>query len=700
MTKTSLLWTLLAVLLVATPQVTAGERGAWTPEDLWKFKRVVAFSLHPDRALVAYQVTETELRANRTRSHLRIVGTDGEGDRRITNAVKGSDSHPLWSPDGGTLAFLSTRQGGNQLHLLPFADGGEARRITTFPGGIDDFMFTPDGSAVVFAARTWPDCKEDLACIRRLDKAVDQTKVSAKIHEHLLYRHWDTYEDGKVQHLFRLSLEDGRLVDLTPGLKWDALTFWLASAGREFDVSPDGKWVYFSGNQDDDQAVSYDYQIYRVPATGGEAEAVTDNPASDMLPRVSPDGRTLAWRASRRPGYESDRYELMVRPVEGGEVRSLTADMDRSVAGFFWGPRGRFLYFHAEDKGDYNLYRVGKKGEEITPVLDAASTGRGYHLATQMARSGKFFVYMYRTIDRYYELYRADNRGRNPQPLTKVNADLYASYHMPGAAEVWFEGAEGAQVHGFVIKPRNFDPEKRYPLMVRIHGGPQQMFGYAFRHEYAIFSGAGYFVFFCNPRGSTGYGQAFTDGVRGDWGGKPIEDLKSGVRHVLAEYPAIDPKRVGAWGGSYGGYVVNWLQGHNDDGLFAALVSHAGSVDRWSAYGNTEELWFPEWEMHGPPWERPDMADRWSPIRYAKNFGTPQLITHGDLDYRVRVTGGEVMFTALQRLGVDSKMIRFPDEDHWILKPHNKQFWYQSILDWFDTWLKGPEELKPSSQDG
>ena len=229
-------------------------------------------------------------------------------------------------------------------------------------------------------------------------------------------------------------------------------------------------------------------------------------------------------------------------------------------------------------------------------------------------------------------------------------------------------------------------------MLVRVHGGPQQMFGYAFRHEFAIFSGAGYFVFFCNPRGSTGYGQEFTDGVRADWGGKPIDDLKAGVRHVLTEYPAVDAAKVGAWGGSYGGYVVNWIQGHNQDGLFAALAAHAGGADRWAAYGNTDELWFPEWEMLGPPWERPDVADKWSPIRYAKEFGTPQLITHGDLDYRVRVTGSEVMFTALQRLGVPSKMIRFPDEDHWIVKPHNKQFWYKSILEWFDIWLKAPKK--------
>ena len=693
MTRHRTLWILL-VAFVLLPLAAQGEEGRkpWTPEELWRLKPVGGLALRPDGAFVAYQVTETSFEKNSSRTHVRVVRTDGTGDRRLTWATRGSDSAPAWSPDGRELAFLSSRGDGNQIYLLPFEDGGEAHQVLDFPGGVDEFLFTPDGKALIFAARTWPGCGNDLSCIRKKDDEKKRRKVTALTHEHLLYRHWDAYEDGKVQHLFRASLDGGSPVDLTPTLTWDALTFWLASMGREFDITPDGKWIYFSGKQADDQAVSYDYQIYRVPVTGGPVEEITTNPASDMLPRISPDGKTLAWRASRRPGYESDRYELMVRPVAGGDARSLTASLDVSVARIYWDPRGTALYFDGEDKGDIVLYKVSPKGGKITPVLDGEKTGRGCHVSSQISKDGKFFTFMYRTIDRYYEIFRADGAGRNPVPLTRVNAEVYRTYEFPVAKDVWFEGAKGAKVHGFVVEPRDYDPGKTYPMMVRIHGGPQQMFGYAFRNEFAIFSGAGYFVFFCNPRGSTGYGQEFTDGVRGDWGGKPIEDLKAGVRHVLSMYPAVDPARVGAWGGSYGGYVVNWLQGHNQDGLFAALVAHAGGADRWAAYGNTEELWFPEWEMLGPPWERPDLADKWSPIRYAKSFGTPQLITHGDRDYRVRVTGGEVMFTALQRLGVPSRMIRFPDEDHWIVKPHNKQYWYRSILEWFDTWLKPPKK--------
>ena len=266
---------------------------------------------------------------------------------------------------------------------------------------------------------------------------------------------------------------------------------------------------------------------------------------------------------------------------------------------------------------------------------------------------------------------------------------------MPQAGEeYWWKGPDGADIHGWLIKPMNFDPAKKYPMMVRVHGGPQQMWVNAYRTEFALFPGAGYAVFFCNPRGSTGYGQRFCDEIRGDWGGKAVEDLKAGVRAVLEKNPWIDAGRVGAWGDSYGGFFCNWLQGHNEDRMFAALVSHAGDADEWSSYGSTEELWFPEWDLTGTPWDRPEVYDRLSPIRYAKNFGTPHLFTHGDLDYRVPITGGETMFTALQRLGVPSKMIRFSDEGHWILKPQNAKFWYQSVLDWFDRWLKA-EKRQP-----
>ncbi len=690
--------TLLAAfaLIVGSPAEAGDDPGKkpWTPEDIWKLKSVSEPQLSPDGKWIAYVVSVTDFDENSRNSDVWLISSDGGTPRRMTTSEK-NDNHPRWSPNGKTIAFLSSRDGEPQIYLLPVS-GGEAQKLTDFPGGVEDMIWMHDGTGFIFTGRVYPDCP-DLDCVKSRDEEKEKDKVSAMVHKHLLYRHWDTYEDGKAVHLFAMPLEGSEPRDLTPGLEYDALTYWLASVGRDFDLSPDGKAIYFSGKQAEDQAVSYNEEIWKVGSDGGDIERVTTNPAADTHPRVSPCGRYLAYRATRRSYYESDRYELMVMELPSGEPTNLTGDFDRSVAALFWSDDGKAIYFEAEDTADINLFRVSREGGQVKAIIGGTGpAGHGYHLDVQAGPKEKFFIYRYRPMTHYYEIFRCDRSGKKVKQVTEMNRDIYESYHIPDAEEIWFKGAGGADVHGFLVKPLHFDPTMTYPLMVRVHGGPQQMFGYAYRTEYAIFSGADYAVFFCNPRGSTGYGKQFCDEIRGDWGGKVIEDIKSGVRHVLKNHPWIDPESVGAWGGSFGGFVCNWLQGHNEDGMFSVLVSHAGEADQWSAYGSTEELWFPEWELHGTPWENPDLYEKLSPIRYAENFATPHLIIHGELDFRVPITGGEQMFTALQRRGVPSKMIRFPDEDHWIMQPQNQRFWYRSILDWFDLWLKrGGEEEEP-----
>lgn len=697
--RRALLITVLCMLVLTAvdPVAASEEKQPWTPEILWKLKRVGDPQLSPDGKWIAYVITVTDFDENKRNSDIWVVSAEGGEPRQMTTSEK-SDSSPRWSPDGGRIAFLSSRSDSRQIHIIPFS-GGEAVKLTDFPGGVGEMMWTRDGKGFVFTGRVYTDCP-DLDCVKERDEEKEKKKVSAMVHKRLPYRHWNTYEDGKAQHLFHISDDGGEPRDMTPGLEFDALTYWLASAGREYDLSADGKTLYFAGKQDPDQAVSYNEEIWAVPVEGGEVRRVTDNPAADSHPRVSPCGRYLAYRATRRPGYESDRYELVVMELPGGEPRSLTEGFDRSVGGFFWAHDGKRLYFEAEDTADINLFSVSMKGKDVKTVVGGdGPAGRGYHLSVGAGPKDKFFIYRYRPANHYYEIFRCDSKGRKPKQLTFVNREIYETYHIPDAEETWFEGAGGTRVHGFLIKPIGFDPSKKYPMLVRIHGGPQQMFGYAYRTEYGVFSGAGYAVFFCNPRGSTGYGQELCDGIRGDWGGKVIEDIKSGVRHVLGANPWIDAGKVGAWGGSYGGFVCNWLQGHNEDGMFSVFVSHAGEADQWSAYGSTEELWFPEWELLGTPWDNSDLYDELSPIRYAANFSTPQLIIHGELDYRVPITGSEQMFTALQRRGVPSKMIRFPDEDHWIMQPQNSVFWYRSILDWFDQWLKNDGREKEADQE-
>ncbi|MBU8922893.1 MAG: S9 family peptidase [Bacteroidales bacterium] len=683
---------LAALVVVSTVPASAEGESPWTPKDIWKLKRVGDNQVSPDGKWIAYVVSVTDYEENSGNSDIWIISSEGGEPKRLTTSPK-SDNHPRWSPCGTKIAFLSGREGSRQVYIIP-VNGGEAMRVTDFPGGVGELEWLPDGSGFIFTGRVYPDCP-DLDCVKERDEAKEERKVSAIVHRTLMYRHWDTYEDGKAQHIFRVGVEGGDPVDLTPGLEFDALTYWLASAGRDFDISPDGSTVYFAGKQEKDQAVSYNEEIWAVSTAGGEIRQITSNPAADSHPRISPSGKYLAWRATRRPGYESDRYELMVMALPSGELVSLTAGFDRSVGAFFWSHDGKKLFFQIEDTSDINLMSVPAKGGKISTVIGRENSGRGYHLGVDPGPKDKFFTYLYRTMEHYYEIFRCDSKGKKVRKLTGVNDEVYAEHHFPTAEEVWFDGAGGTKIHGFLIKPMNFDPTKKYPMLVRIHGGPQQMFGFAYRTEFAMFSGADYAVFFCNPRGSTGYGQEICDGINYDWGGKVIQDIRNGVRHVLENNEWIDPAAVGAWGGSFGGFVCNWFQGHNEDGMFSVLVSHAGEADQWSSYGSTEELWFPEWEFGGTPWDTPELTDELSPIRYANNFSTPHLIIHGELDYRVPITGGEQMFTALQRLGVPSKMIRYPDEDHWILQPHNARFWYASILDWFEQWLRRDGEEMP-----
>ncbi len=677
-----------AFIVVAAFQVRA-ER-AYTPKDIDRIKVVNDNQLSPDGEWIAYVVGSSDYEQNKSTSDIFIVATDGASAPRQLTRSGAHNSSPRWESAGKRLGFISDRNEklGRQVYLLPVSSAGEAERVTDFPGGVGDFVFSPDCEFIVFAGRVYPDQPSpDTAAVRdSLDK---EKKLSAIVHDHLLYRHWDAYWDKKTTHLFRQDLAGGKPVDLTTELQYDALNYWLGSAGREFEVSPDGRWVYFSGNQDTDQAVSYNTDIFRAPTDGGAVETLTDNPAADNHPRCSPAGSMLAWRATSRPYYESDQYDLIVRDLSNGAQTNLTKKFGRSVGSFFWSSAGDTLFFSAEDEGDVDLFAVSAEGSDVRKVLGAKlGGGQGYHLNVQASPGERQFYFRHRPLTRYYEIACYERAPGRVRLLTGHNDSIFAEVYVPDGKDIYFAGTDGEQVHGMLFLPLNFDPSKKYPLLVRIHGGPQQMFGRAFRHEYALFAGAGYAVFACNPRGSTGYGQKFTDQIRGDWDGLVIGDIRAGVRHVLASNSFIDPRGVAGWGGSFGGFVCNWLEGHNEDGMFATLISHAGDADQWSAYGSTEELWFPEWEMYGPPWENPEMYDKSSPIRYAAGFNTPMLLTHGDLDYRVPVTGSEQMFTALQRQGVPSRLVRFPDEGHWIQKPRNRRFWYEQILEWSDKWCK------------
>ena len=429
-----------------------------TPADIWRLKGVGEPQLSPDGAWIAYTLTTTDFDTNSRNADIWLVPAAGGAARRLTTSEKRDDT-PAWSPDGSMIAFISARSGDPQVYVLPVG-GGEARKVTDFPGGVDDMIWTPDGSGFVFAARTYLECS-DLDCIKKKDKEKEESKIGALVHEHLMYRHWNAYEDGKVQHLFHIPVEGGAPRDLTPTLAFDALTYWLASAGRDFEIDPEGEMLYFSGKQDESQAVSYNEEIWCVPLAGGELKQVTTNPAADTHPRVSPDGASLAYRATRRPGYESDRYELMVMALPNGAPRSITADFDRSVGDFFWGRDGKSIYFQVEDRGDVNLCVVPAKGGAVKPVISGETAGHGYHTSVAAGPKDGFFVYRHRPMAHTYEIYRCDKGGKNARQITFANKEVYDSFFVPQSAEEYrWKAPDGADVHGWLIKPIAFDPAK------------------------------------------------------------------------------------------------------------------------------------------------------------------------------------------------------------------------------------------------
>jgi dipeptidyl aminopeptidase/acylaminoacyl peptidase len=488
------------------------------------------------------------------------------------------------------------------------------------------------------------------------------------------------YDEGTRTHLFVVPSSGGTPKDLTPG-RWDAVPFELFSSADEYDFSPDSRELVFAANRTETPWSNINWDLFTVPVAGGDLKRITSNTAPDQQPRYSPDGRFIAYRASRRYNYESDRMELMIYDRQSGAFRSLTQGFDRWVQNLYWAPGSKRLYFTAEDQGNVPIFTVSLEGDDVKTVVG----GRAWNEGVCLSRDGNLLAFTRRDLARTPEVYTATTNGGRVEPLTNINEAFFKRVRTLEGEEVRYRGAGGAEVHGFVIKPSGFDPAKKYPLVVVIHGGPQQMFGNAFRSEFQLYAAEGYVVFFPNPRGSPGYGQKFIDEINRDWDGKVVDDIMAGVDYMV-QTGYVDASRMCATGGSFGGFVVNWIAGHSTK--FKCLISHAGLANQWSMYGSTDELHFPEWEFGGPPWEQPEVYNRYSPVFYAKNFKTPMLITHGELDFRVPITEGEQMFTALQRQGVPSKMLRFPDEGHWILKPKNAALWYRTMLEWCAGYLK------------
>jgi dipeptidyl aminopeptidase/acylaminoacyl peptidase len=669
------------LLLVASAAALVAQKRPFDVNALLELKRVGDPQLSPDGRWVAFTVQTVDVAANKKPQQIWIVPLTGGLPRQITKDGE-ANYRPRWSPDSKRIAYISDRAGSSQIWLMDL-DGANDAQVTNVSTEADGVLFSPDGKNLLFTSSVFPECGADDACNKKLLEAERTSKVKARIYTELLYRHWTAWASKRRSHLMVVpATEKGPVRDLTPGSR-DVPPFSLGGPD-DYDVSPDGKEVCYSMNADPVPAVSTNSDLYVVSIAGGDARKITSTAGADSSPKYSPDGKYLGWRAQFRAGYESDRWRLMVLERSLGRVGNLTENLPNWVNSFTWSPDSTNLFFTTLDRGRQNIQLISVNGGAARIVASGDSEADDM----QFTRDGKTMVYTQQSGMSPIEIYRASSAGGEPAAMTHLNDAVLSSAQITPLEEFFVNAPDGARVHSFVVKPPGFQAGRKYPALMLIHGGPQGFWGHAWTYRWnaQVFAAAGYVVVMPNPRGSLGYGQKFTDEINGDWGGRAYEDIMAVADHVTNNLTYVDRERVGAAGASYGGYMVNWILGHTQ--RFKAVVSHDGVYDLPSMAAATEELWFPLWEFGGMPWEKPEDYAKWSPSQFAKEFKTPTLVIHGEQDYRIPYEQALQLFTALQLQKVPSKLLLFPDEGHWVLKPQNSVLWYKTVIDWLDSWVK------------
>ncbi len=650
-----------------------------TFDDLYGLPTCSDPQISPDGRRIVFVLRTNDLTAHTRHSQLWMINADGTGLGQMTHDSAGK-SNPRWSPDGNTVLYLADSDNGTQVWALP-AGGGEPKTVTALATGVYSFECLPSGKGLLVVSPVYPDCNTDSCNQARLAE-VETAPVQARLFDKLLFRHYSRWADERVDRLFVTDLTEAghRAVVTSP---YDVPTTLLGGY-RDFAASPDGGQICFAMSSDSLPAVLVNNDLYIVPFSGGEAVRLTDAPGLEISPRYSPDGRYLAYHAVARAGYESDQRDLMIFDRETDRHINITADFDRSIGEFVWGPRAEFIYFSAIDRGFCKIYRIDIAKHKVEMLLGDADYGD-----LRISPNGEYLLVQRSLSDEPYEMYRFDLAARQLTRLTYFSEEIVKDLDMSRAEEFWFTGAMGDSVHGFMINPPDFQPDGQYPLALLIHGGPQWCWLGNFNYygwNTQLVAAQGYVVAQINPHGSVGYGLEFKEYVSGNWGKGDYEDIMKGVDYLTARYPFIDSTRMAALGRSYGGFMVNWICGHTD--RFKCLVSVDGCFEHISDYCSTDELWFPEWEYKGTPWNNREEYVRSSPSTYAGNFKTPTMVVHGQRDYRVDVSQGLQMFTALQRMGVPSQLLYFPDEGHSVRKLQNLRYGYETLFEWLARWLQ------------
>jgi dipeptidyl aminopeptidase/acylaminoacyl peptidase len=669
---------LLFIATAASPQIDQSAKRALTIADLYDLKNVADPQISPDGKRVAFTVTVHDMKKGESNSDLYVMNADGSALRQMTFNEE-ADHHPRWSPDGKYLLFVSTRENGPQAWRLPVG-GGEAEQLTDFSMGVSEPRWTPDGEKVVFFTEVYPECGSDSECNEKLDDDIEEGPVHAHLADHLMYRHWTFYKDGKRFHTLMYNINTKEYTDLTPG-ELDAPYYMTGGSNAGWDISPDGMELCVSSNADSNHWETTNKDLFLVTIGAGEMKNVTDdNEAFDGEPRYSPDGRYIAYITQRVPGYEADLFSIALYNRQTGEKRVLTGDFDYWVDDIQWSHDSKKIFFTAEIAGVNPLHEIELKSGKIKKLIELKTID-----SFDISPDDKRVCVSSRAIAQPQEIWTARTNGKDEKRLTWFNKPVEDEVDIRPAEEHWVESPSGKKIQTWVVKPHGFDPNKKYPFILNVHGGPQGMWWDSFRGDWQVYPGAGYVIAFPNPHGSTGFGQEFTREISRDWAGKVYEDVMA-VTDYMAERPYVDENRMGAMGWSYGGYMMMWFEGHTD--RYKAIVSMMGVYDLPAMWGATEELWFPQFDLGGAPWESEDYVTL-SPDNYADKFETPCLVITGEKDYRVPYTQSLEFFSALQKRGVPSKLIVFENDGHWPSWTKSMPLYYNAHLEWFHEYLGG-----------
>ncbi|MBU1099292.1 MAG: S9 family peptidase [Bacteroidetes bacterium] len=667
----------LFLVLAMVLSITAQKKRPITVDDMWTMKRVSNLAVSPDGKTLAFTVQTYSMEENKGQKDIYLIDADGKNLRPLLNSPE-NESSPVFSPDGKTIAYSF----GGQIWTCDY-EGNNSKQLTDVYTGASGFEYSPDGTKALFTSMVWPQ-----AATQEENKALDEAKandpVEAEVFTELMYRHWDDWRGPKRSHIFLLDLATGEYNDLMLFSKTDCPPLALGGSD-DYSFSPDSKEVTFTMNTEKVIATNTNNDIFVIKfedvQKGKETPytRISKSGGNDVNPVYSPDGKYIAFLSMERAGFEADKQRFTLYNRATGELNYVSQKIDHSYSQIVWAKDSKSVYLIAANEINESIYKLDIESAEETLVLEKRVNG-----SLNLCSSGNNLFFLQQRSYMPQEVFMVSVDGGKETQITSMNEELLSQLEMNEVETFWSEGAEGAKVQSLLVKPPFFDENKTYPMIFLIHGGPQGHWddNFHYRWNTQMFASMGYVVVAPNPRGSVGYGQKFCDEISGDWGGKVYVDLMNAYDHAIANYKFIDAKNTFATGASYGGYMINWIEGHNDK--FNALICHDGVFNLTSMYGTTEELWFPEWEYHGAPWESRDIYEKWSPHMFVDNFKTPMMVIHGGMDFRVPEGQAFELFTSLQKMNVDSKFLYFPKETHFVLKPQNARFWWKNTFDWFE----------------